>query len=395
MKNLFLGSLRNQRMLINIVTAIVFVSVITFVLYEGTKKSVALDANGEQLEISTHAKTVADVLADQNITVADYDKVSPSLKTEIVNGLAIQWEQAKEVVITVDDKDTKIWTTEKQVKDILQEANIAVTEHDKISLALDKEIDDSNKIAIEKAFALTIVDGLDNKKVWSTAVTIKDLLAANNITLNEFDRLSAKDSDVVQAGSVVKVTRVVKATEVKDENIDFEVTTEEDSSLTKGQEKVISEGEQGTVKRTYEIVKENGEVVATNLLEEEVTKEAKNKVVAIGTKEVVTASRGGDGSAPAGGTEFYVTATAYTPYCYGCSGISAAGIDLRSNPGLRLIAVDPNVIPLGSRVWVEGYGYAVAGDTGGAIKGNIIDLLVQSESEANAWGRRQVRIKVL
>ena len=64
-----------------------------------------------------------------------------------------------------------------------------------------------------------------------------------------------------------------------------------------------------------------------------------------------------------------MTATAYTAYCNGCSGITTTGINLRANPNLKVIAVDPSVIPLGSKVWVEGYGYAVAGDTGGAIKG--------------------------
>ena len=68
---------------------------------------------------------------------------------------------------------------------------------------------------------------------------------------------------------------------------------------------------------------------------------------------------------------------------------------MRSNSNLKLIAVDPSVIPLGTKVWVEGYGYAVAGDTGGAIKGNKIDILVHSKAEASSWGRKKVRIKVL
>ena len=57
--------------------------------------------------------------------------------------------------------------------------------------------------------------------------------------------------------------------------------------------------------------------------------------------------------------------------------------------------MDPSVIPLGSKVGVEGYGYAIAGDTGGAIKGNKIDVLFSSKSEAYAWGRKKVRIKIL
>ncbi|WP_017378899.1 LysM peptidoglycan-binding and 3D domain-containing protein [Paenisporosarcina sp. TG-14] len=93
--------------------------------------------------------------------------------------------------------------------------------------------------------------------------------------------------------------------------------------------------------------------------------------------------------------EMTVTATAYTAYCEGCSGTTYTGIDLRSNPDQKVIAVDPSVIPLGSRVWVEGYGEAIAGDIGGAIKGNIIDLFMADQQDALDWGRQTVNIKIL
>ncbi len=60
-----------------------------------------------------------------------------------------------------------------------------------------------------------------------------------------------------------------------------------------------------------------------------------------------------------------------------------------------MIAVDPKVIPLGTKVWVEGYGYAVAGDTGGAIKGNKIDVFIPTQSQALKWGRKNVKIKII
>lgn len=93
--------------------------------------------------------------------------------------------------------------------------------------------------------------------------------------------------------------------------------------------------------------------------------------------------------------EFTVSATAYTASCKGCSGITRTGINLKKNPGAKVIAVDPKVIPLGTKVWVEGYGYAVAGDTGGAIKGNKIDVFIPTQSQALKWGRKNVKIKIL
>ena len=93
--------------------------------------------------------------------------------------------------------------------------------------------------------------------------------------------------------------------------------------------------------------------------------------------------------------ELTVSATAYTGQCEGCSGVTATGIDLNANPNAKVIAVDPSVIPLGSKVWVEGYGEAIAGDTGGAIKGNKIDVHVPDQSAALNWGRKSVTVKVL
>lgn len=95
------------------------------------------------------------------------------------------------------------------------------------------------------------------------------------------------------------------------------------------------------------------------------------------------------------GKTITVEATAYTAKCDGCSGITYTGVDLNSNPNAKVIAVDPNVIPLGTEVYVEGYGHAVAEDIGGAIKGNRIDIHVPTKDEAYSWGRRTVEVTIL
>lgn len=96
------------------------------------------------------------------------------------------------------------------------------------------------------------------------------------------------------------------------------------------------------------------------------------------------------------GRTITVTATAYTAQCSGCSGITATGVDLKANPNQKVIAVDPNVIPLGSRVYVEGYGEAIAADTGGAIKGaDRIDVFIPDKQEALNWGVRTVKLTIL
>ncbi|MFD0049552.1 LysM peptidoglycan-binding domain-containing protein [Actinomycetes bacterium NPDC127524] len=93
--------------------------------------------------------------------------------------------------------------------------------------------------------------------------------------------------------------------------------------------------------------------------------------------------------------ELTVASTGYTASCKGCSGVTATGVDLKANPEAKVIAVDPSVIPLGSQVYVEGYGYATAEDIGGGIKGNEIDIFFPKEQDALNWGRKQVQVKVI
>lgn len=93
--------------------------------------------------------------------------------------------------------------------------------------------------------------------------------------------------------------------------------------------------------------------------------------------------------------EITVEASAYTASCEGCSGITATGINLKTNPNAKVISVDPTIIPLGSKVYVEGYGEAIAGDTGGAIKGNRIDVFIPSQQDAINFGVKKLKITIL
>lgn len=91
-----------------------------------------------------------------------------------------------------------------------------------------------------------------------------------------------------------------------------------------------------------------------------------------------------------------VRATAYTAHCSeGCTGKTATGINLDENPNIKLIAVDPSVIPLGKHVYVPGYGVAITGDTGGAIHGDRIDIYMASEQDALNWGVQTITLKIL
>ncbi|WKA54861.1 G5 and 3D domain-containing protein [Planococcus shixiaomingii] len=417
-------SFKGKSLALAIATVLMFAAVLTFAIYEGTKNTITMTANGKTEEVKTHAKTVGEFLEEQEITVAKDDYLSQSASAPIEGDGKVEWDQAEQYTVTVDGKAKTAWTTKNTVADILDKAEIEVTKHDKVSPALEEQVDEDTAISVEKAFEVTILDGLEQKKAWSTSTTVADFLKQQNISLSELDRVETGMDEVVLPNSEVKVVRVEKVTDVVEDSVKFAAETKKDSSLLKGEEKIVQKGQKGIVKKTYEVVKENGKEVKRDLKKEKVVKEPKKQVTAVGTKVMVASvSRGKDttpaakqetakaktvkASAPVkkeakaektsepAGKEMIVSATAYTASCAGCSGITATGINLKSNPGIKLIAVDPSVIPLGSKVWVEGYGYAIAGDTGGAIKGNKIDLFIADQSAALSFGRKQVKIKVL
>lgn len=95
------------------------------------------------------------------------------------------------------------------------------------------------------------------------------------------------------------------------------------------------------------------------------------------------------------GEKITVTATAYTAECDGCTGTTYTGVNLLNDRNAKVIAVDPDVIPLGSKVYIEGYGYAVAEDIGGSIKGNRIDVHVPTKEEAYDWGVRETELTII
>ncbi|PRT04647.1 enterotoxin [Bacillus wiedmannii] len=192
----------------------------------------------------------------------------------------------------------------------------------------------------------------------------------------------AKAEEIVKAKEEAKVQEVVKPKE--EEKAEEIVKAKEEA---KAQEIAKAKEEA----KAREIAKAKEEAKAREIAKAK--EEAKAREIA----KVREESKNNIQSAK---RELTVVATAYTADpsengTYGGRVLTAMGHDLTANPNMRIIAVDPKVIPLGSKVWVEGYGEAIAGDTGSAIKGNRIDVLMGSKSKAMNWGRQTVKVKIL
>lgn len=181
-----------------------------------------------------------------------------------------------------------------------------------------------------------------------------------------------------------------KKEEIRIEKKSIEPSVSYEFSRTVGRGRLVKahDGKPGQVKRTYRIILRDGKAVGKELIKEERT-EPTDTLFLMG-RSGFQSSRHSFGRSRV----LTMNASAYTnsPYENGGTGKTAMGYAADYGH----VAVDPRVIPLGTRLYIEGYGFAIASDTGGAIKGNRIDLCVgSSNAAAMQFGRRKVKVHVL
>ena len=400
------------------VIAVLCIAFLVTVSYEATKTSVKVTQNGQTELIRTHANTIEGLLSELEVTVQQHDELSHKLSEPVEFGMDVNYIASKSINLAIDRTNTEeYYTTASTVGEFFSEEGLEFNERDELSHTADDPIEQGMDIEVNQAIQVTFEDGGEEQKVWTTASTVEEFLQNQDVTLNEMDEMNHTEKDPLTEDQPLTITRVEKLTDIVEEEVDYTVETRKDDSLPKGEKEVVATGEKGLITKEYEVIIKNGEETSRELVEEKVEKESQKEVVALGTKvekkaptTIASASSTPSSSSSSsasqtsttvsrgdtnGAKTLYMHATAYTANCSGCSGITATGINLKANPNKKVVAVDPNVIPLGSRVWVEGYGYAVAGDTGGAINGKRIDLFIPSNSQAQSFGRKNVKVKIL
>lgn len=294
-----------------------------------------------------------------------------------------------DVELNINGKTKTVFTYEKTVKDFLDKEGVVLKNKDLVSPSLDEEITKDTKIVITSPKSYHIKDGNKTLIVEANGYTVSDVLENLNIKLNKLDRVSLPLDEIAKQGMEIKIDRVTQETVENKTEIPFETETRENNEMFKGDKKVITKGQVGqkveSLKNTYV----NGNLESTEVIKSEITKEAVKEVVEVGTKKGSAAPNGKSAK-----RVIVMQATAYDP-----SAGSKTAMGTRARVGA--VAVDPRVIPLGSKLYIESmdgfasYGYATAEDTGGAIKGNRIDLFYSTNAEANNFGRRNVKVYVL
>ncbi|CAM4349124.1 cell wall-binding protein [Bacillus manliponensis] len=344
---------------------------------EEEKQAVMKEIQGIEKELHNLNNTIAKNKEEQSVIQGKIDETNKQI------------EQKKQEIIDLQDKVL-------MRKDIMKKRMISVQNHSNVNFVVDVLVD---------------------------STSIGDLLQRMNAvsTIMEADKeiLSLQEQDLMQIETDKKVIdEKEKALEVEKQKLaTAEAALQQDlnkrqehldtvqtkynaiaAQLTMAeQEKAKIEANMKSVQETIAREKAEAEARAKAEAEAKAAREANNKE----RTEAVNSNTPVEGK-PAGGREFYVTATAYSndPLENGKKPgeqvyTRYGGYNLTANPHLKIIAVDPSVIPPLSRVWVEGYGVAIAADTGGAIKGHKIDVFIADKTAVYNWGRRTVKVAIL
>ena len=308
--------------------------------------------------------------------------------------LGVLFISKKNIVIYVDGDRLNVLTFENTVARILESNNIKIGPKDELTPGLSYSVHDKDIIYIKKAVNVTV--SVDDKdiKILSCKGNVLQLLMDEKIKLNPEDTVEPSEGAYLTEGMKVKVTRVNTITLLETQPLDYKTVINYDSGVNNTERRVINEGSVGERELATNVVYVNGKETARSLVKESVTKSPVDKVIIQGTYPLMPVSRGGD-SIPYSRI-INVKATAYSSiHGIGTTYTASGRRAVRDPEGYSTIAVDPSVIPLGTQVFVQGYGFAIAADTGSAVKGNFIDVYFDLNSQACSWAVKYVNVYIL
>jgi uncharacterized protein YabE (DUF348 family) len=402
-----------------------------------TRSALVLNVDGQSFQVRTHAMTVAAALQQAGLQVYPEDRVSPGLDASVAPGLVIHIQRAHPVTLSADGRTRPIRTHAGTIGELLSEVGLPARPGDETWLngnlvGLETPLGQQPEVLLRRASALILADGGAKETVHTTAATVGQLLETLKVTVYLADQVTPGLQERIQPGMTitierslplqlevdgrtirtrtladtvagvlgqegialvgsdtvvpdlsapirpamtVRVTRVRKELEVEFETIPFLTVWVADPDLeldTRGQAQA---GEPGLTKRRYRVRYENGREVERVMEDSWTEQQPITKTLTYGTKLVVRTLETADGQIEYWRkmrvyTTAYTAATCGKPRTHPRYGYTRLGWWLTKG----VVAVDPTVIPLKTRLYVPGYGLARAGDTGGGVIGKFVDL---------------------
>lgn len=298
----------------------------------------------------------------------------------------------KTITVTIDGEKKTYATWIQSVEGFFDKQGIEITSDDIVEPSLDTILSNDMDITVQKAIPVTVVIGGQEHKIMTTEKTVEGTIKGKLEYIKSLggdfdsdDKVTPSRGTNIKKDMKIQIVRVdveeVSETETLAYNTQVKVDYDKDINSAN---QVVQAGKEGSQKKAYKLYKYEDGTEEKVLQSVTVVSEPQDEIVVKGGGHFM-ASRSGEQIKIKGNT-LTVSATAYSS---NAGALTATGRRVVRDPnGISTIAVDPSVIPLGSLVYVEGYGKAVAADTGSAIKGNIIDVYLNSTSECRSWGRK-------
>ncbi len=362
------------------------VFLISVALFAYNAKTIEAHIDGQTVRVTTLYGTVGQALAHSRLGTYPEDLVYPTRDTPITKGLKVEVTRSTPVQLLVDEQTFMTRTTAKTVGEALVDLSdrygLQLKDEDEVNISRTEAVSNQMEIKVQRTIPIFVrADGKD-LDTYIAPKTVADALTKLGIDLGVKDKVSLPLDHMLVPHEQVQVVRVAERIDILKSEIPYQNVTQPADYPVGLPDKVVSRGSNGLQEQTIKLTLEDGKEVDREILDQRVLTPPTNQVV----------SRGAQTSISRGGTTIsfkraYVMRA--TAYCIP-NGITATGASVR----MGIIAVDPRVIPLGTNVYVENYGQARALDTGGAIKGNRIDLYMNSVQAALNFGVRYVTVYV-
>jgi uncharacterized protein YabE (DUF348 family) len=289
-----------------------------------------------------------------------------------VQGIIIYIKRAVPVTVVEDGRPVRLQTSVETVSDALTEAGITLGPADEVFPAMSAQLNSGMQVEVSHAKAINLRLGDQTQVIYSQAETLEEALAEAGYTFGPDDRVEPALSVAVTNDMDARLVRVSGQAFFEREDVIHKTVFKADDSLT-GTETRRIEGQDGVRVTEYKIVIEDGVETERTYVGESFEPEPVDTVIYYSASAIN--STGSMADAQVASTmhmyaTWYNAASSGKPAEHPAYGITRSGVPLTKG----IVAVDPNVIPLGTRLYIPGYGFAVAGDTGGGIIGDMIDL---------------------
>lgn len=316
--------------------------------------------------------------------------------------ILVNYTFSKDIIIKDFGSQIEVKTMAFTVKDVMSRSNIELEEADVINYALDDPLKDGMVIDITRAKQVRVIDGDKEIVITSAKDKVRDILEQGNVKIDGMDIVIPGLEEEIDLSRTIKIVKVEEKIISEEEVIPFNTVVTYNNDMDYDEYNVVNQGRNGLREVSYKVTYENGQETQRVVADHKVITKPIDKKIEKAEEKYLVSSRGqvirykSVMIMEATAYDLSVGSTGKTPD-HPEYGITFSGT--RARPGV--VAVDPRVIPLGTKLYVESldstkdYGVASAEDTGSAIKGKKIDLFMENSKAAWRFGRRKVRVYIL